>query len=234
MGTPPDPCWWAARGRSRPHANALRTAPVRAAPRAVDCAHVVRGSGSTDGRGRPAAVQATWDADRADAASEDLLASLTNGSRANGGLRTLAVDVELVELARWRSRDMAERGYFSHAIPPAGTKVFDELSARGYCYTVAGENIGWLSGPDGGAEGRIQQMFLASEKHRDVLMGAAWDVVGVGSWKRADGRHYWTVLFADPLLGTPTRLRQRAGPGNRMLDSGRRSPNARPTTRSCS
>ncbi len=146
----------------------------------------------------PAAAQATtWDVDHADAASEDVLASLTNKSRANSGLRTLAIDLELVELARWRSRDMAERGYFSHAIPPAGTKVFDELSARGYCYKVAGENIGWLSGPDGGAEERIQQMFLASEKHRDVLMEAAWDVVGVGSWKRADGRHYWTVLFAD-------------------------------------
>jgi uncharacterized protein YkwD len=139
---------------------------------------------------------ATWDIDGADAASETLLASLTNASRANGGLQPLAVDLELVEVGRWRSRDMAERGYFSHAIPPAGTKVFDELSARGYCYEVAGENIGWLSGPDAGAEERIQQMFLASEKHRDVLMGAAWDVVGVGSWKRTDGRHYWTVLFA--------------------------------------
>lgn len=145
----------------------------------------------------PTAVQATWDVDAVDAASEDLLVSLTNASRANGSRHTLAVDLELVELARWRSRDMAERGYFSHAIPPAGTKVFDELSARGYCYEVAGENIGWLSGPDAGAEQRIQQMFLASEKHRYVLMGAAWDVVGVGSWKRADGRHYWTVLFAD-------------------------------------
>ena len=188
-----------------------------------------------------AAVQATWDVDRADAASEDLLASLTNESRASGGLRTLAVDLELVDLARWRSRDMAERGYFSHAIPPAGTKVFDELSARGYCYEVAGENIGWLSGPDAGAEERIQQMFLASEKHRDVLMGEAWDVVGVGSWKRADGRHYWTVLFAERVTesaspAAPLLARGR-GPGSghpgragdRMLDSGRRSPNARPT-----
>ena len=48
----------------------------------------------------PTAVQATWDADRADTASEDLLASLTNKNRASGGLRTLVVDVELVELAR--------------------------------------------------------------------------------------------------------------------------------------
>jgi uncharacterized protein YkwD len=152
---------------------------------------------SLGGMAAPPAVRATWDVDRADAASEDLLASLTNASRANGRLRTLAVDLELVDLARWRSRDMAERGYFSHAIPPAGTKVFDELSARGYCYEVAGENIGWLAGLDSGAEERIQQMFLDSETHRDVLMGKAWDVLGVGSWKRADGRHYWTVLFAE-------------------------------------
>jgi uncharacterized protein YkwD len=152
---------------------------------------------SFGGMAAPAAARATWDIDRADAASEGLLASLTDESRAHGGRPTLAVDLELVDLARWRSRDMAERGYFSHAIPPAGTRVFDELSARGYCYEVAGENIGWLAGPDAGAEERIQQMFLDSETHRDVLMGKAWDVVGVGSWKREDGRHYWTVLFAD-------------------------------------
>ena len=160
---------------------------------------------SLGGIAAPAGVRATWDVDGADAASEDLLASLTNQSRADGGMRTLAVDLELVELARWRSQDMAEREYFSHAIPPAGTKVFDELSARGYCYEVAGENIGWLAGPDAGAEERIQQMFLDSETHRDVLMGKAWDVVGVGSWKRADGRHYWTVLFAEPCDPEPSR-----------------------------
>ena len=152
---------------------------------------------SLGGMAAPAAARVSWDIDRADAASEDLVTSLTNAGRAVGGLPTLAVDVELVEVARWRSRDMAERGYFGHAIPPAGTKVFNELSARGYCYEVAGENIGWLLGPDAGAEERIQQMFLDSETHRDVLMGKAWDVVGVGSWKRADGRHYWTVLFVD-------------------------------------
>jgi uncharacterized protein YkwD len=151
---------------------------------------------SLGGMAAPAAAQTTWDVDRADAASEDRLASLTNESRAVDDLPMLAVDHELIDLARWRSRDMAERGYFSHAIPPAGTKVFDELSARGFCFEVAGENIGWLAGPDAGAEQRIQEMFLDSKTHRDVLMGKAWDVVGVGSWKRADGRHYWTVLFA--------------------------------------
>ena len=186
--------------------------PTHYAPRRLCCWSRCRLRSRRSGGWPPRRrVQATWDVDRADAASEGLLASLTNESRSIGGLRTLTVDLELVDLARWRSRDMAERGYFSHAIPPAGTKVFDELSARGYCYQVAGENIGWLSGPDAGAEERIQQMFLDSETHRDVLMGKAWDVVGVGSWKRADGRHYWTVLFAERCEPRASTCRRAAG-----------------------
>jgi Cysteine-rich secretory protein family len=145
----------------------------------------------------PATV-AAWDPGGPSAASEDLLATLTNQSRASAGLRTLAVDSELVSIARWRSTDMAERDYFSHSIPPDGTKVFDEIAARGYCYNLAGENIGWLGGGDERAEERIQQMFLDSSTHRAVIMGEDWDVIGVGSYKRAsDGRHFWTVLFAD-------------------------------------
>jgi uncharacterized protein YkwD len=140
---------------------------------------------------------AAWDTDIPDAPSEALLTALTNASRTHDGLATLSVDEDLVAIARWRSEDMAERGYFSHDIPPKGTKVFNELSDRGYCYVVAGENIGWLSGPDAGAEERIHAMFLDSPKHEALILGDAWDAIGIGSYKRADGRHYWTVLFAE-------------------------------------
>ena len=140
---------------------------------------------------------AAWDTGVPDAPSEALLTALTNQSRTRDGLAGLPVDEELVMIARWRSEDMAERGYFSHDIPPKGTKVFNELSDRGYCYVLAGENIGWLSGPDAGAEERIHAMFLDSPKHKALILGAAWDAIGIGSYKRADGRHYWTVLFAE-------------------------------------
>jgi hypothetical protein len=71
------------------------------------------------------------------------------------------------------------------------------MADDGYCFVVAGENIGWLGGGDERAEARIHQMFLESPTHRSVLMGEAWDAVGVGTFKRADGRKFWTVLFAD-------------------------------------
>ena len=149
----------------------------------------------------PAPV-AAWDPGDPDAASEGLLTRLTNSSRADAGLAALHVDGDLVSLARWRSEDMAVRDYFSHDIP-GGTKVFDELTDRGYCYVVAGENIGWLSGPDGGAEERIHAMFLDSPRHRALILGQAWDAVGIGSYKRADGHHYWTVLFAETCAPEP-------------------------------
>jgi uncharacterized protein YkwD len=138
-----------------------------------------------------------WDTGVPDAPSEARLTALTNESRTADGLAALRVDNELVEIARWRSEDMAKRGYFSHDIPPRGTKVFNELSERGYCYVVAGENIGWLSGQDAGAEKRIHAMFLDSPKHKALILGDAWDAIGIGSYKGADGRHYWTVLFAE-------------------------------------
>lgn len=137
-----------------------------------------------------------WDTSTERSASEAVLTELTNQARAGAGLPTLRVDPELVALARWRSEDMAERDYFSHRIPPHGSRVFDRLQEQGYCFRVAGENIGWLGGDDG-APATIQDMFLGSEAHRDVIMGSAWDLVGVGSYRRADGRTYWTVLFAD-------------------------------------
>lgn len=151
--------------------------------------------GSVGAAGAPASVIA-WDTVDPEAASEALLTELTNETRAHDGLATLDVDPQLVALARWRSADMAERDYFSHSIPPEGTKVFDEMAARGYCSVVSGENIGWLAGLGLGGEERIQQLFLDSPKHRALILGEAWDVIGIGSSTRADGRQYWTVLFA--------------------------------------
>src|SRR5688572_5381559 len=97
---------------------------------------------SVVGLARPRSVLA-WDS----VASEKDLIALTNRSRANAGLRALKVDSTLTSTARWRSKDMAQRDYFSHDIPGYGS-VFKKLDAKGYCYKLAGENIGWNTYPD--------------------------------------------------------------------------------------
>lgn len=137
-----------------------------------------------------------WDGSEARPASEVQLTELTNQSRAGAGRTALPTDPALVEFARQRSRDMAERGYFSHRDPSTGAMVFETMTAAGYCYRVAGENIGWLGGRDDGAEVRVNEMFLESPTHHAVLMGETWTAMGVGTFRRADGRKFWTVLFA--------------------------------------
>ena len=91
---------------------------------------------------------------------------------------------------------MIRRDYFSHDIPGYGS-VFKKMDAKGYCYKVAGENIGWNTYPDDIATAAIHKMFMDSSGHRKNILGKAWDAIGVGAYKGSDGKKMWTVLFAD-------------------------------------
>jgi uncharacterized protein YkwD len=166
-----------------------------------------------------------WDTNSFSSSSAADLVALTNRSRASAGLRALRVDSSLSSVARWRSKDMIERDYFSHSIPGYG-KVWDKLHAIGYCYKVGGENIGWNNYPDDIATGAIHKMFMDSAGHRANIMGKAWDVIGVGAYKGPTGKKMWTVLFADKCGGS-TAPKPTAKPTPRPTH--RATP--RPTTR---
>ena len=138
-----------------------------------------------------------WTTGAFNPASELQLVALTNDYRVAAGLRPLTVDPALTVIARARSVDMIERAYFSHQIPPTGMSVFDQMQHGGYCFRLAGENIGWNTYPDEGATAAIHSMFLASPGHLRNVVGATWDTVAVGAYKGPDGKKLWTVLFAD-------------------------------------
>ena len=143
---------------------------------------------------------AAWSGGSFNSSSERQLIAMTNRSRAAAGLRSLRIDSSLTSIARWRSRDMSRRDYFSHSIPGYGS-VFDKLSADGYCFHLAGENIGWNTYPDDVATSEIHQMFMGSSSHRHNILGSSWEVIGVGAYKGSDGKKLWTVLFADKCGG---------------------------------
>ena len=138
-----------------------------------------------------------WDVNSFSSASESKLVSLTNQSRAAAGLKALKVDPKLTAIARWRSKDMIQRNYFSHTIKGTNDNVFHTLDQKGYCYRVAGENIGWNNYPDDTATTVIQRQFMNSSGHRANILGKAWDVIGIGAYKGPTGKKMWTVLFAD-------------------------------------
>jgi uncharacterized protein YkwD len=139
---------------------------------------------------------AAWAEGAFSAASENDLVALTNQSRAAAGRKALRVDSTLRSIARWRSKDMIQRDYFSHDIPGYG-RVFDVMSDRGYCYHVAGENIGWNNASDASATAKIHSKFMGSSGHRSNILGKDWDVIGIGAYKGANGKKMWTVIFAD-------------------------------------
>jgi uncharacterized protein YkwD len=138
-----------------------------------------------------------WGAEAFSPDDEQLLFTLTNQDRASAGLNALAADSYLHKKAEWRAKDMADRGYFDHKIPPDDKLVFYYMSKDGYCFKVAGENIGLSTYSDAEATTRIEKAFMGSASHRANILGN-WTRMGVGAFKAADGRKLYTVLFSIP------------------------------------
>jgi uncharacterized protein YkwD len=137
-----------------------------------------------------------WSASAFSPADESLLFTLTNQDRASAGLTSLTNDSYLHKEAEWRAKDMGDRDYFSHTIPPGNTKVFDDMVKDHYCFKVAGENIG-LSTYGSDATTRIEAAFMGSASHRENILGK-WGRMGVGAYEAADGRKLFVVLFSVP------------------------------------
>jgi uncharacterized protein YkwD len=175
-----------------------------------------------------------WDASTFSSASEQQMIRMTNQARASAGLRTLKVDATLTSVARWRSKDMIVRNYFSHTIPGSGN-VFHVLDTKGYCYKLAGENIAWNTYPDDVATATAQNGFMNSPGHRENILGKTWDVIGVGAYKGPDGKKMWTVLFADRCGSTtPPKPKPKPTPKPRprpVVAKPTPRPTPRPTTK---
>jgi uncharacterized protein YkwD len=71
---------------------------------------------------------------------EKQMLDLVNRERAAAGLRPLAADPELTEVARRHSADMFARGYFAHDTPE-GLTPFDRMHQSNVQFLTAGENL---------------------------------------------------------------------------------------------
>jgi len=71
---------------------------------------------------------------------EKRMLDLVNQERVAAGLKPLAPDPELTEVARRHSADMFARGYFAHDTPE-GASPFDRMRSAKVSFTTAGENL---------------------------------------------------------------------------------------------
>src|SRR5690606_11808900 len=70
---------------------------------------------------------------------EEQVAKITNNYRAQNGLPALTFDWQLARVARYKSVDMRDKGYFSHTSPTYGSP-FTMIQNFGISYTRASEN----------------------------------------------------------------------------------------------
>ena len=118
---------------------------------------------------------------------ERAVVDLVNEIRSSRGLGKLEENWELSRVARFKSRDMQEKRYFSHTSPTYGSP-FDMMRAFGLAYRTAGENIAMgYPTPQSVVDG-----WMNSEGHRKNILNPAFTVIGVGYV--SDG-NYWTQMF---------------------------------------
>jgi uncharacterized protein YkwD len=121
--------------------------------------------------------------------------------------KELALDSELVGVARERSADMAAKNYFAHAAPDGSTSASIIMDKDADFQGLLGENL--AAQHYRAAQGvdvevfahRFVDTWLGSESHKENLAFAPYDRSGVGAAVNGD-TVYVTQLFATD-LGLP-------------------------------
>ncbi|WP_078549668.1 CAP domain-containing protein [Litchfieldia alkalitelluris] len=117
---------------------------------------------------------------------EQEVVTLTNNERVKHGLQPLKIDLKVSEVARLKSSDMKNNGYFSHTSPTYGSP-FDMMKQFGVQYRAAGENI--AKGQRSPQE--VVNAWMNSEGHRKNILSSNFTHIGVG---HVEG-NYWTQMF---------------------------------------
>jgi uncharacterized YkwD family protein len=99
---------------------------------------------------------------------------LVNQERLKAGLKPLAVDYRLVRLARLKSQDMVDKGYFGHYSSTYGSP-FDMMKGAGVQYRYAGENLAGAP-----TVARAHSALMNSPGHRANILNPDFTHVGIG------------------------------------------------------
>ncbi|ASS91679.1 CAP domain-containing protein [Aeribacillus pallidus] len=110
---------------------------------------------------------------------EQQIVDITNVIRTINGLSPLKQEESTAKVAYSHSKEMSEKGYFSHVSPERGS-LSDRLTSAGVHFEMAGENIahGYMDGID------VVEGWLNSEGHRKTLLDERFTHIGVGVYEK--------------------------------------------------
>jgi len=121
-------------------------------------------------------------------AEERKILELCNAERAKVGAPALKANNDLTKLARMKSKDMIDKGYFSHQSPTYGSP-FDMMRNYGISYMYAGENLAQNTSAE-----KAFQAWMNSEGHRKNILNPNFTELGVGI-ASMDGSKMYTQMF---------------------------------------
>lgn len=138
-------------------------------------------------------------------AAEARVEELINRKRDSRGKRPFRHDARVAALARARSQDMIEHGYFAHA-DQRGRFADYYLARSGVRFTRVGEIIAWGHGDDllASAEEAVDLWMHSAVHRRQILTNNNYFGAGVAT----DGSKWkWTVIFITGIDRTAPRAR---------------------------
>ena len=121
------------------------------------------------------------------AAFEQEVIRLVNEERAKQNLPALTENKTLSSLARLKSQDMHDKGYFDHTSPTYGS-MEDMLGKAGVRWGAIGENIAMGQR----TPQQVVDAWMNSPGHRANILNASFTQIGVGYVAQGN---YWTQMF---------------------------------------
>lgn len=105
---------------------------------------------------------------------EQEMIELVNKERESRGLKKLEFDSKLQEVGRMHSKDMLERGYFSH-YSPEGESVADRAQKQNIDFLIIGENLAYAPTLQAAHKG-----LMNSEGHKANILSENYGKIGIG------------------------------------------------------
>ncbi len=120
---------------------------------------------------------------------ENEMVDLVNKEREENNLNKLELDEELRNVARIKSKDIAENNYFDHTSPSYGSP-FEMMERFGIDFFQAAENLAGHQSVKQAHEG-----LMDSKGHRENILRSGLTHIGIGIAKDDEYKFIFTQMF---------------------------------------
>lgn len=133
--------------------------------------------------------------------SPQVLLAQTNDTRISDHEPALQLNAQLTAAAQAKANDMAGRNYWSH-VTPDGKQPWSFITAAGYQYEAAGENLAYGFG----TSDQVMTAWISSPEHRANILDADYQDVGFATANAPDYQDTGAETIVVAMYGEPVGM----------------------------